>query len=66
MDLDDLDRKSMRSVRAIGVLRRKLETAATADLAVLENKLAAEETYLAGLETQAESKRAELAELGGG
>jgi hypothetical protein len=59
--LDELDRKSMRSVRAVEVLRRKLEAGPDA---ALEGKLASEETYLAGLEDKAEAKRAELATLG--
>ena len=61
--LDELDRKSMRSVRAIGVLSNKLETADAGDRADLEAKLASEEVFLAGLEDQAEAKRAELAAL---
>jgi hypothetical protein len=61
--LDEIDRKSMRCVRAIETLRRALETAEPDAKEALVAKLAEEEDRLDGYEAQAEAKRAALAAL---
>ena len=63
MALNELDRKSTRSIRTIETLRRQLETAAEPEKAELQDELDAELDWLANLESQAKDKRAELAAL---
>jgi hypothetical protein len=58
--LDELDRKSTRSLRAIEALRKALETASTDDKPKLEEDLDAEEKFLADLEDKAKAWRAKL------
>jgi hypothetical protein len=58
--LDELDRKSTRSLRAIEALRKALETASTDDKPKIEEDLDAEEKFLADLEDKAKAWRAKL------
>jgi hypothetical protein len=64
--LNDLDRKSTRSIRAIEVLKERIaENVGLTDPDGLSAQLAAEKAYLAGLEEQAKEERAKLATLRG-